>query len=124
MMRLALIGLLILCVAPAPGSVEGCGSDNAPADAVDFCLQTEAWNCRRAEARGEIPGEMHSDVQSCVDALPDSCAGRSWSPDRCPLPPTSFEAQACIDELAKAANVDVEMEAIPACMGLCDRGME
>lgn len=115
MMRYALFGLLVLCIGPAPGEVGGCGDSEIPADARDFCQQRDAWECRRAEARGEI-----TDVQACVDEIPAACSAFNW-PFMCRPFPTNREAQACIDALALQSNVNTPLNEIGACQ-LCGGG--
>ncbi|MEM9067782.1 MAG: hypothetical protein AAGE52_04725 [Myxococcota bacterium] len=112
MRAMILIGLLALCVGPAPGEVGGCNSDTTVADAEDFCRQQSAWICRRQEFRGEI-----ADVQGCVDEIPAACAGSNW-PFTCQPFPTNREAQACIDALALESNVETPVEDLSAC-NLC-----
>ncbi len=107
--QLAMLALLTLCVGPAPGEVGGCGSEATVADARDFCQQRDAWECRRAEFRGEI-----DDVQACVDLIPDACASANWL-FSCEPFPTNRETQGCIDQLALVTNIDKESSEIPEC---------
>lgn len=108
-MKKILFALLVLCIGPAPGEVGGCGDGEIPADAQDFCQQRDAWECRRAEARGEI-----TDVQACVDVIPQQCSAFNWPFDCRPFP-TNREAQSCIDALALTSNIDTDRNEIAAC---------
>lgn len=112
-MRLALVMLVLLCMGPAPGEVGGCGEANIAADAEDFCRHSGYWECERMRQRGDI-----DDAQECVDDVFVSCEEAQW-PFTCgPNYPTHAEAQACIDELMFADNLDVELADIPEC-SLC-----
>lgn len=112
-----LLGLLALSLGPAPGEVGGCGAEVEEADAEAFCLAQTAWDCRRQEARGEIGAE---EVQGCVDQSVVDCEGTNW-PFTCQPFPTDRQAQACIDQLSLASNVDRAIADIPECQ-LCGGG--
>ncbi|MCB9627056.1 MAG: hypothetical protein H6725_06770 [Sandaracinaceae bacterium] len=112
---LPLLLLALLLVGPAPGEVGGCGADPFVVEAEDFCRDQAAWECRRAEARGELEGES---LSACFDTIPNSCVGAGWPPSCVPRP-TSLQTNACLDALALEENVRVPIEELDACVDVC-----
>lgn len=107
--------LALLLVGPAPGEVGSCGGDPLVADADDFCRDQEAWQCRRAEARGELEGDA---LTACFESIPNFCEGAGWPPSCVPRP-TNLQTDACLDALALEENVRVPLEELAACRDVC-----
>ena len=101
--------LALLLMGPAPGETGGCGGELPVADAADFCAERDGYVCRRAEARGEI-----TNVRECFDAIEERCDRASW-PITCDPPPTRAETDACIDELRRVDNLNVDEADIAEC---------
>jgi hypothetical protein len=107
--------LALLLVGPAPGEVGGCGQDPIISEAEDFCRDQGAWECRRAEARGELADDP---LQACFDAIPNACVGAAWPPSCLPRP-TRLQTDACLDALALEDNARVPLEELSACAEVC-----
>jgi len=107
--------LALLLVGPAPGEVGSCGGDPLVVEAEDFCRDQEAWECRRAEARGELDDGQ---LAACFEAIPNACVGAGWPPSCVPRP-TNLQTDACIDALSLEENVRVPIEELAACMDVC-----
>jgi len=110
-----LLVLALLLMGPAPGEVGGCGSDPLVAEAEDFCRDQEAWQCQRAEARGELEGDA---LAECFAAIPNFCEGAGWPPSCVPRP-TNLQTDACLDSLSLEENVRVPIEELAACVDVC-----
>lgn len=110
-----LLVLAFVLVGPAPGEVGSCGGDPLVAEAEAFCRDQEAWQCRRAEARGELDADA---LTACFDAIPNFCAGAGWPPSCVPRP-TNLQTDACLDALALEENVRVPIEELAACVDVC-----
>ncbi len=112
-LRLAVVAVgMSFIVGPAPGEVGGCGETVSVADAESFCVERDAWQCRRREFRGEV-----TDVDACFAAIPSACEGAQWPFDCTPFP-TVRATQACIDQLAIVENVTTSIGDIAEC-NLC-----
>lgn len=106
--------LFVFLVGPAPGEVGSCGQADVQLDAPQYCLDIQAYECARIDARGEYPTSLFADLAACRDAAIGTCEDRSWPP-ACQPYPTRTEGQACIDQLARASNVRLPITAIPEC---------
>ncbi|MEZ4323895.1 MAG: hypothetical protein R3B40_01690 [Polyangiales bacterium] len=110
-----LAALALLLMGPAPGEVGGCGQDPFIVEAETFCRDQSAWECRRAEARGEVSGD---ELAACFDAIPNACEGATWPPTCLPRP-TSLQTDACLAALAREDNVNTPVEELAACVDVC-----
>ena len=101
---------------PAPGEIGGCGKSIPVADAEEHCINVNAWECRRLEARGQLTGT----VQQCFDSVLGSCTGAQW-PFTCSPFPTKMESDACVEQLSFVDNINLPLGQIAEC-NLCGGG--
>lgn len=107
-------GLAALMMGPAPGESGGCSSDGSEAisDFQDFYIASRGWVCRRDIERGE-PLDLQECVNEAARAAPDVNGG-DW-PFECNPFPTRRETDACLAELMRADNLELQLEDIPEC---------
>jgi hypothetical protein len=112
MLRLLLAAaLLVLCMAPTPGAVGGCGGDelDEPADVREYCAEREQLVCVRRYLRNEFSAR---DRDTCrYDAI-ERCMSRAF-PDDCR--PTQRVANACLNALASFDTIEIEEGSIEEC---------
>ena len=111
---LALLPVIPLMMAPAPGEVGGCGGSDGEANAQAYCDDVQTLECYRSNARGEFADQ--SGLSQCLANVARTCQAVSWP---CLTPPTVIEARACTDALRQQANLALSREQIPACASIC-----
>lgn len=101
-----------LILAAPPGNTGGCGPFEDSSEASDFyrfCLESRSIRCQRLEARGELSESGYADVQACVNDARDRCDAIADWPLTCQPAPRVRETDACLDELRRTDNLELEL---------------
>lgn len=106
----ALLGWSLI-VAPTPGSVGSCGTDELaePTDFKSYCQKREELICTRRYLRKEITAETRD---ACRWDGVDACARRAFPSD---CRPTRRQSEACLNALASFDTLETPEDNISEC---------
>lgn len=115
LLRGAALVLVVLCTAPTPGDVGGCGQRRQKLDEATFFSTKHAIECERCR-------ECGLDSQRCNQACADDAAGRQF-PEGCL--PLVHDGEVCLRRLLDvdcetfASYVDERTNTVPSECNFC-----